>query len=111
MKTIINSHNHKITNTKIIIKERTCNCVDKAKCPLSQKCLIDNIIYKAVLTSTNPHHKENIYFDTAETKSKLRYSNHQRSFKVLNYKANTELSNEVWRMKKSRQTHQLPRGK
>ena len=40
MKTIINSHNHKITNPKTITKDRTCNCVDKAKCPLSQNCLV-----------------------------------------------------------------------
>ena len=50
MKTIINSHNQKITNPKTITKERTDNCVDKAKFPLSQK----NIIYKALLTLTNP---------------------------------------------------------
>ena len=30
MKTTINSHNHKITNSKTITKERTCNCIDKA---------------------------------------------------------------------------------
>ena len=104
MKTIINSHNHKITNPKTITKDRACNCVDKAKCPLSQNCLVNNIIYKAVLTSTNPHYKEKIFFSTAKTKFKLRYSNHQRSFKFLKYKTDTELSNEVWRMKKSGQT-------
>ena len=103
MKTIINSHNHEVTNSKTITKDRTCNCVDKAKCPLSQNCLINNIIYKAVLTSTNPHYKEKIYFRTAETTFKLRYSNHQRPFKFLKYKKDTELSNEVWRMKKSGQ--------
>ena len=54
MKTTINSHNHETTNSKIITKERSCNCVHKAKCPLSQNCLINNIIYKVVLTSTNP---------------------------------------------------------
>ena len=36
MKAIVNSHNHKITNPETITKERTCNCTDKAKCPLSQ---------------------------------------------------------------------------
>ena len=80
MKTIINSHNHKVTNPKTITKDTTCNCVDKAKCPLSQKCLVNNIIYKTVSTSTNPHYKEKIYFGTGETMFKLRYSNHQRSF-------------------------------
>ena len=70
---------------------------------LSQNCLINNIIYKAALTSTNPHYKEKIYFDTAGTTFKLQCSNHQRSFKFLKYKIDTKLSNEVWRMKKSGQ--------
>ena len=104
MKIIINSNNHKITNPKTITKDRTCNQVDKAKCPLGQNCLINNIIYKAVLRSTNPRYKEKIYFGTAETTFKLQYSNHQRSFQFLKYKIETELSNEVWRMKKFGQT-------
>ena len=95
IKTIINSHNHKVTNPKTITKGRTCNCVDKAKCPLTQNCLVNNIIYKSVSTSANPHYKEKIYFSTGETMFKLRYSNHQRSFKFLKYKADTELSSKV----------------
>ena len=50
--------------------------------------------------STNPHCKEKVYFGTAETTFKLRYSNSQKIFKVLKHLADTELSNEVWRMKK-----------
>ena len=42
------------TNPKTITKERTWTCIDKAKCLLSQNCLINNIIYKAVLPSTSP---------------------------------------------------------
>ena len=58
MKTVTNSHNHKITNPKTITKKKTCNFIDKAKCLLSQKCLINNIIYIAVLMSINPSYKE-----------------------------------------------------
>ena len=101
MKTIINSHNHKITNPKTITKERAGRGVDKAKCLLSQNCLINNIIYKAALTSTNPCYKEKICFSTAETIFKLRYSNHQSPFKFSKYKTDTELSTEVKRMEKS----------
>ena len=104
MKTVINSHNHKVANPKTITKYRTWNCVDKAKCLLSQNCLVNNIIYKAVSTSTNPHYKEKIYFGAAETTFKLRYSNHQRSSKFLKYKTDTGLSSKVWQMKKSGQT-------
>ena len=109
MKTIINSHNHKVTNPKTITKDRTCNCMDKAKCPLSQNYLTINIIYKAVLTSTNPHYKEKIWFGTAETTFKLQYSNHQRSFKFLKYKIDKVLSSEVWEMRKSGQTPVITR--
>ena len=102
MKTIINSHNHKIA--KIITKERTCNCVDKAQCLLSQNSPINNIIYRAVLMSTNPPYKEEIYFGTAKINKKLQYSNRQRSFNFLKCKTDIELSNKVWRMGKSGQT-------
>ena len=102
-KTIIKSLNRKIANPKTITKKKTCNFIDKAKCLLSQNCLINNIIYIAVLMSTNPSYKEKIYFGTAETTFKLSYSNHQRSFKFLQYKTDIELSNEIWRMKKSGQ--------
>ena len=60
MKTTINSHNHKITNHKTITKERICNYIDPEKCPLSQNCLINQIICKAVLTPTNPCYLEKI---------------------------------------------------
>ena len=52
---------HRITKLLIprpITKDRTCNCVDKAKFLLSQNCLINKIIYKVVLTSTNPRYKQ-----------------------------------------------------
>ena len=45
MKTIINSHNHITDNPKTITKKRIYKCVDKTKCPLSQNCLINNIVY------------------------------------------------------------------
>ena len=46
MKTIMNSQNHKITNSKTITEERNCNCLDKAKFLLCQ-------LHLAVLTSTS----------------------------------------------------------
>ena len=104
MKTIINSHNLKIRKPETITKDRTCNGLDKAKCLLIQNCLVNNIIYKAVSTSTNPHYKEKIYFGTVGTTFKQGYSNHQRSFKYVKYKTDTELSSELWQMKKSEQT-------
>ena len=100
MKTNINSQIHKITKPNTITKERTCDCVDQAKCLLNQSCFTNNIMYKAVLRSTNRPYEEKIYFGTAETTFKLRCSNHQRSFKFLKCQSDTDLPDKVWKMKK-----------
>ena len=46
-------------NDKNSTKDKLCNC-RKEPCPLNNKCLISNIIYKAVLTSnkTTKHYVE-----------------------------------------------------
>ena len=72
MKTNITSPIHVITKPNTITKERTCDCVDQAKCLLNQSCFINDIVYKAVLRSTNRPYEEKIYFGTAETTFKLR---------------------------------------
>ena len=59
LKTITTIHTiKKFLIPRPIIKGRTYNCVDKAKFPLSQNCLVNKFIYKAVLTSTNPRYKQ-----------------------------------------------------
>ena len=57
MTTIVNSHNHKITNPITVTKYGSCTFKDKANLPLKKNYLIDNVIYKAVLTSTNPRYR------------------------------------------------------
>ena len=66
MKIIINSDNHKTTSPKTITKERTCNCVHKAKCLLSQNCFI----YKHHLQSTST----NVNQPTLQRGNPLRHS-------------------------------------
>ena len=56
IKTVINSHNHKITNPKIITKEGSCNCVYKAKCLLSQNFLISKIIFLTAIWLPHGQH-------------------------------------------------------
>lgn len=99
MKQIINSHNKKILSPKVNTNQRTCNCINKNTCPLEQKCLTKNIVYKATVTSNCPTYKSKIYFGLCETTFKQRYSNHKRSFNIARYKNDTELSNEIWRLK------------
>ena len=79
------------TITKLLIPRPLLN----RKWPLSQNWLVNNIIYKTILTSAHPNHKEKINFGAAETLIKLQYLNYQRSFKFLKYKTDNELSNKV----------------
>ena len=50
MKNIINTHNKKIINPPKDNIARTCNCIRKHQCPLNEKCLTKNVIYKASIT-------------------------------------------------------------
>ena len=51
MKSRINIHNKKVTKAKPSAQARTCNCINKSKCPLNNKCLSNNVLYKANITS------------------------------------------------------------
>ena len=66
IKAIINSHNAKILFPKKSTEQRTCNCLNKVNCPLEQKCLTKNIVYKAKVISNNQDYQENVYFGSFE---------------------------------------------
>ena len=101
IKSIINSHNAKILFPKRSTEQRTCNCLNKAKCPLEQKCLTTNIVYKVKVTSSNQNYQEKFYFGSCETTFKKQFSNHKKSFNLKEYKNETELSNEIRQIKNS----------
>ena len=81
---------------------RTCNCINKSKYLLNNKCLSNNILYKANITSTSENYKNKIYYGISETKFKSRYANHRKSFENRNYKTDIELSNEIWKLKEQK---------
>ena len=60
IKSIINPHNAKILFPKKSTEQRTCNRLNKVNCPLEQKCLTKNIVYKAKITSSNQNYQEKI---------------------------------------------------
>ena len=81
-----------------------CTFALREKCPnwpVEQKCLTTNIVYKAKVTSSNQNYQEKVYFDSCKTTFKKRFSNHKKSFNLNEYKNETELSNEIWRIKNS----------
>ena len=101
IKSAINSHNRKILHSPVNNKSRTCNCINKADCPLQKKCLSENMLYQADISSENFQTK--IYYDISETKCKTRYSSHKKSYNCENHKNGTQLSSELWKIKASKE--------
>ena len=93
IKTIINSHNTKTLFPKNSAEQRPCNCLNKVNCPLKQKCLTTNIVYKAKGTSSNQNYLEKVYFGSCETTFKRKFSSHKKSFNLNEYKNENRIIN------------------
>ena len=78
IQSVINLHNRKILNSPVNNQSRTCNCINKTDGPLQEKCLSENALYQADISSENFQTK--MYHGLSETKFKTRYSNHKESF-------------------------------
>ena len=83
-------------NAKILKEEgeakRECNCPKTKICPLNKKCLVDNIIYQATVTSQNQESKT--YIGLTSTDFKARLGTHTQSFKDPNVNQ-TSLSKHI----------------
>ena len=100
VKSIISSHNRKILNpTNNLQQEKTCNCIRKETCPMEEKCLTENVIYEATITTPEPDNTVKKYIGLCETSFKKRFVNHKKSFNHERYKNSTTLSTEFWRLK------------
>ena len=86
IRTIINSYAAKILYPKKSTEQRTCSCLNKGTCPLEQKCLTTNIVYKAKVTSNNRNFQEKVYFGLCKTTFKKGFSIHKKLFNLHEYK-------------------------
>ena len=89
IKSAINSHSRKILHPPVNSQSRTCNCIKKTDCPLQEKCLSENTLYQADISSENFQTK--IYYGISETKFKTRFSNHKKSFNHEKHKNDTTI--------------------
>ena len=82
-------HNHRLlTKTSTVPKPKECDCRKSNVCPLNEKCLTSNVVYKAEITT--PHDgttKE--YIGMTSTEFKVRYRNHKKSFNKPTYSSDT----------------------
>ena len=89
MGSIVSSHNKHIFNTNNI--EYGCNCNNRDKCPLENKCLSPRIVYRAVVTDKKTdEHK--YYYGISDTPFKERYENHKTSFRHRSHLTVSDLS-------------------
>ena len=92
----ISSHNKKILysdNTKY-----GCNCNDKNKCPLDNKCLTPRIVYRADVTNDQTQ-EQKFYYGISDTPFKEWYENHKKSFRHKEYSTETDLAKYCWELK------------
>ena len=100
MKSRINIHNKKVTNPQPSTQARICNCINKSNYTLNNKCLCDNVLYKANISSKTETYGNKVYYGISETKFKSRYQSHRKFFEDRKYNADTELFSGIWKLKK-----------
>ena len=97
MKSIISKHNRKVLNTRPVpMNTKTCNCINRATCPLDGQCLSTAIVYKADITSGETSKQ---YLGSTEPVFKRRLATHKHSFINRTREADTCLSKHVWEAK------------
>ena len=99
IKSEITANNRRITSSNSDHQpEKLCNCRSKVlPCPLDNKCLTSNIVYRADIKTSDGDHK--IYIGTSGNSFKERYTGHKTTFKHEKKKNTTELSKYFWKIK------------
>ena len=100
MDRIIKNHNKKVTQkTRNTEKNfRSCDCRKAESCVVKNKCLTEEVIYQAQIY-TRPDLKDSKYYvGLAGTSFKVRWRNHDSSFKDIEKRNNTALSNHYWKL-------------
>ena len=81
------------TNPQLPTQARACNRINKSSCPLNNKCLSNNLLYKSNVTSTIENYGNKVYYGI------VRLSSGHIS-QTRKYKTDTELFNRIWKLKK-----------
>ena len=94
-------HNHKVLNDKPPeTRINNSNCRNKDACPLPKSCQTKWIVYQANIDCDVAGYIQKCYLGSCETTFKDRFGNHIKSFNHAKHKNDTELSKEVWEIKK-----------
>ena len=90
VKSNINKQNTSLLNNPDNKEDaKQCNCRSAINCPLNEKRCRNSIVYKASLKTGQ---MDKLYYGSCETSFKLRYNNHNQSFKANGKINSTKLS-------------------
>ena len=104
LSSIISSHNTKILESTETKETISCDCRKKTECPLKGECNIKCIVYKAQVISGDTVKN---YYGISEPKFKLRFHNHNSSFRNESKENETELSKYIWSLKRSEKNYRI----
>ena len=93
---VLTNHNKKILQSENETQKRKCNCQNQEECPLKNECLLEDIVYKATVTTTNT---KKTYIGMTGDTFKSRFGNHKQSFTHRRYGNQTKLASYVWDLK------------
>ena len=102
---IISGHNKMVTKKPDPV-ERECNCRDRELCPLDNKCLTENIIYEAEITS-HPDEVKKDYRGLCSTTFKARLGVHNQHINHRAHRKKCELAKYAWQLKESGKTFSI----
>ena len=77
---------------------RTCNCRIKESCPLNGRCLQESVVHQAVVERQD-NKKQQSYIGLTEGPFKMRYNNHNYTFRKEKHRNSTSLSKYIWSLK------------
>ena len=99
MKSTISSHNKALLSdyhrSQTQTNDKECNCRKKDQCPLDGKCLTQNVVYQATVSTQS---SSETYVGLA-TNFKDRYRNHTASFRHQTKRNETEQSKHICTLK------------
>ena len=96
---IITAHNKRLLrNETYSATTATCNCRKSVTCPLNGKCQQEGVVYQAVIERQDNKEIQS-YIGITEGPFKLRYNNHNYTFRKAKHKNSTSLSKYIWDLK------------
>ena len=79
----------------------------KTPMPTQRKCLTNNVLYHAIITTIEENPKTKIHYGVCKTAFKFRYANHKKTFNNIKYQTVTEILSKYWNIISTNKTYNI----